>query len=742
MPRQSRLDAAGALHHIICRGIERIRSRWGGSGNQGWGDMVPDERSHTNDRRAAHQFEDLISDFSARFVQLTSNKIDQEIERAMKRVLDFFSGDCCELIKILHGRRLGQVTHASYAQGVQCVYPNANLCKVYPWQYGRMIESNLPVVFSKLADLPPEAAQDRQAYATMGIRSLLSVPVCVAQRVAYVLTLQTIRDERVWPENYLQRLQLLAEIFVNALIRKEADQALRKGEEALEDSLGFERVLSELSARFVALGADQINNAIEDAQKTIVEALGLDRSVLYQLMEDEAVSTHSWTRPQWEKISRLNVLNVFPWAYQKLMSGDILAFSSLDELPADASTDIASCKMFGVTSSLGLPLRTGGRLFGALTFTSLTKEKKWPSDLVNRLRLVSEIFTNALARKSAEEQIHDKLREIQALKERLEKDNLYLRSEVELLHEHGEIVGEGKAVRKVLLKAEQVAPTDTTVLILGETGTGKELLAREIHAMSKRRDRPLVTVNCASLPPALIESELFGREKGAYTGALTRMTGRFETAEGSTLFLDEIGELPHEIQAKLLRIIENGTFERLGSTRTIRVDARIIAATNRDLAQEVKEGRFRKDLYYRLNVFPITIPPLRERIEDIPALVWAFVQQFEIKMGKRIEHIPQKSMDALSRYSWPGNIRELKNVIEHAMITSRINLYIAPPAFSAQDESEMGTLEDMERRCILRVLKRTGWRIAGKNGAAEILGIKRTTLYAMMKKLGIQRPEN
>jgi transcriptional regulator with GAF, ATPase, and Fis domain len=296
-------------------------------------------------------------------------------------------------------------------------------------------------------------------------------------------------------------------------------------------------------------------------------------------------------------------------------------------------------------------------------------------------------------------------------------------------------------MKKVLAQAEQVAPTDTTILIQGETGTGKELLARAIHSLSSRKHRPMVTVNCASLPPTLIESELFGREKGAYTGALTKMTGRFEIADGSTLFLDEIGELPHELQSKLLRVLEDGVFERLGSTTPMRVNVRIIAATNRDLGEELKAGRFRKDLYYRLNVFPILIPPLRERREDIRLIVRSFVKEFQERMGKRIDSIPKRSMEVLQSYSWPGNVRELRNVIERAIIltTDRV-LNIPLPVVSSLENSKDHVLGDVERKCILDVLEKTVWRISGKGGAAEVLGVKRTTLQAKMKKLGIQRP--
>jgi DNA-binding NtrC family response regulator len=341
------------------------------------------------------------------------------------------------------------------------------------------------------------------------------------------------------------------------------------------------------------------------------------------------------------------------------------------------------------------------------------------------------------------EQLQEQLQEIEKLKERLQQENVFLHEEIKLLGEHMEIVGQSRAMKEVLAQAEKVAPTESTVLLIGETGTGKELLARGIHKMSGRKDRPLVTVNCASLPPTLIESELFGREKGAYTGALTKLAGRFEIADGSTLFLDEIGEFPFELQSKLLRVIETGDFERLGSTRNVHTDVRIIAATNRDLSREVAEGKFRRDLFYRLNVFPIIIPPLRDRPEDIPLMVWTFVKEFQKRMGKEIVSISKKSMEALQSYSWPGNVRELRNVIEHAMIVSSDKILIVhAPKQPSSETSGARNLEDMERRHILSVLERNGWRVGGKGGAAEVLGLKRSTLYSKMKKLGIHRPNS
>jgi transcriptional regulator with GAF, ATPase, and Fis domain len=418
----------------------------------------------------------------------------------------------------------------------------------------------------------------------------------------------------------------------------------------------------------------------------------------------------------------------------------VVAFSRIDDLPPEANVDKQAYAEWGVRSALDIPIITGGSAVYVIAINSVKSERLWSEELFPRLRLLGEIFVNALERNEIRLELEKRLREIEELKQRLEKENIYLQEEVRLLVEHADIVGQSVAMKKVLSRAEQVARADSTVLLLGETGTGKELLARAIHRMSLRKDRPLVTVNCASLPPTLIESELFGREKGAYTGALTKMIGRFEIADGSTLFLDEIGEIPLELQSKLLRILEEGTFERLGSTKPLQVNVRIIAATNRDIGQAVKDGKFRRDLFYRLNVFPIVIPPLRERPEDIPLLVRAMVKEFQKRMGKEIESIPRKTLQALQSYSWPGNVRELRNLIEHAMILSKgKTLEVDVPNRAPSEKDGTGNLEDMERKHIVAVLEKTGWRIGGQGGAAEVLGLVRTTLNAKMKKLGIRR---
>jgi formate hydrogenlyase transcriptional activator len=336
------------------------------------------------------------------------------------------------------------------------------------------------------------------------------------------------------------------------------------------------------------------------------------------------------------------------------------------------------------------------------------------------------------------------LSEIKILKDQLEAENIYFRQEIIMKHQFGNILGHSDGLKYVLYRAQQVAPANTTVLILGETGTGKELVAAAIHNMSPRKDRPLITVNCAALPENLMESELFGREKGAFTGADTRQIGRFELANGSTLCLDEIGELSLEMQAKLLRAIQHNEFERLGSSHTIKVDVRIIATTNRNLEEEIRKGLFRQDLYYRLNVFPITVPPLRQRAEDIPLLVEAFIGRYSRKMGKQITSIHKEAMKALKDYPWPGNIRELENIIERAVILCPgpvLQLADKLEVSSLPFSSTVKTLEEMERNQISRTLSDVRWRIEGKDGAAAILGLNPSTLRARMHKLGIFRPQ-
>ena len=349
-------------------------------------------------------------------------------------------------------------------------------------------------------------------------------------------------------------------------------------------------------------------------------------------------------------------------------------------------------------------------------------------------------------RKKVDEEKEEALKEVKRLRELLEAENVYLKKEMAGSFEYDEIIGQSDAMKYVLFRAQQVAQTEATVLVMGETGTGKGRIARLIHQASQRKDRPMVMVNCAGLPGNLIESELFGREKGAFTGAETKQIGRFELADGGTIFLDEIAELPVELQAKLLRVIEDGEFERLGSPHTIKVDVRIIASTNRNLREQIGKGRFREDLFYRLNVFPITVPPLRQRKEDIPLLAGYFSEKFSKQYGKKITEIPEKTLRILQAHGWPGNIRELMGVVERAVIvTNGPTLQLAEPivvqeAVIEQEGQNNQGLADVEKDHISRILREAGWKIEGPNGAARLLGLRPSTLRNRMKKLGINRP--
>ena len=394
---------------------------------------------------------------------------------------------------------------------------------------------------------------------------------------------------------------------------------------------------------------------------------------------------------------------------------------------------------YGGRSVCELPLTSARRRLGTLVLASKQPSAYDAAD-VGFLQLVANQVALAVENALA-------FQEIEALKDQLSQEKAYLEEEVRTEHDFGEIIGESPALRRVLKQVETVAPTDSTVLIRGETGTGKELIARALHDLSPRCGRTFVKLNCAAIPTGLLESELFGHEKGAFTGAISQKVGRFELAHQGTLFLDEVGDIPPELQPKLLRVLQEQEFERLGGTRTIRVDVRLVAATNRDLAQMVADGRFREDLYYRLNVFPLVLPPLRERRDDIPRLVRHFTQRFARRMGRLIETIPSPVLESLVRYPWPGNVRELQNVIERAVILSpgptlQVPLGDLPPAAppAPTPAAAAVTLAEAEREHILGALHDTKWVLGGPKGAAVRLGMKRSTLQWKMKKLGLSRP--
>jgi len=510
----------------------------------------------------------------------------------------------------------------------------------------------------------------------------------------------------------------------------------------LAERLKFEQTVTGLSARFINLPPDQVDSEITSGLEVLVEALDTDRGSLgeFDPPTGDLVITHNWARPGIPPFRERLVKGVLPWLEARLLRGEVAALETPEDLPPEAIREREYARLTGVKSTLAVPFRVAGKVVGAISTGAFRKSHRWDDYLVSRVRDIADIFANALSRKWADEELQKAIGKIRELKDRLERENVYLQEEIRLDHSHAQVIGSSAAIRNVLKKAEQVALTDSAVLILGETGTGKELVARTIHELSHRKGHAMVKVNCAALPSTLIESELFGREKGAYTGALAREIGRFELADKSTLFLDEIGELPLELQPKLLRVLQEGAFERLGSSRTMHVDVRVIAATNRNLFTMMKEGKFRQDLFYRLSVFPISVPPLRERPDDIPALTWHILDDLGRRMGRQVRGVHPSTIESFRKYTWPGNVRELRNVIERNLILN------GEPVFHAEivdleeiADSKMQRLDVMELDHLRNVLQATRWRVRGHGGAAEILGLKPTTLEARMKKMGLSR---
>lgn len=513
---------------------------------------------------------------------------------------------------------------------------------------------------------------------------------------------------------------------------------------SVQELLAFERMLADLSARFANVPTERVESEMQLAQAAIREFLGFDRSTFAEFRHDGALVVLSSTAVEGVQVTPLGPLpESLAWFVARLATGEVFAVQDpAVDLPAEAVGEAEYYRKTGLYSHLSIPLRIGGRVIGAIAFASFKETRAWPDDLIARIKLVGEVFAHAVARKREQEKLLSAITEIKLLKDRLERENVYLQNAAEINRPSG-LTSHSARFRAVIEEVAQVARTSSTVLLQGETGSGKEVLAQAIHAASERNGRPMIKVNCAALPASLIESELFGREKGAFTGALARQAGRFEIADGSTIFLDEVGELPLELQPNLLRVLQEGEFERLGGTKTIKVDARVIAATNRPLEQAVREERFREDLFYRLNVFPIDVPPLRERREDIPLLSWTFVKEFSNSMGKPVDEIADESIAALQAYHWPGNIRELRNIIERAMILSRsptLHIRLAHAALRPVAVTAMaGSLDEAERTIILQALEQCGWRIRGPAGAAMLLDVKPTTLESRIKKLGLQQ---
>ncbi|MEW6443869.1 MAG: sigma 54-interacting transcriptional regulator [bacterium] len=717
----------------VSRPPERARARRRPAAPAGAGRLARSRRADINLEEAL-AFEALLLDLSARFVSLAAHDIDQEITRALQRLVEFLGISRANLFQPAGSRDTYALTHSWSAPG-QKQAPGFPVSEI-PWIAERIM-SGRPHWFSRLEDLPEEAAREKELLAREGVRSGLAIPLSVGGAIVGALSFDSLQTERSWPDPLIQRLRLVGEIFANALKRKEMD-------EALAERLQFEQLLLEISARFVNLPASEIDREIESGLRRVVEFLDVDRGSLFQTGDQKSGYglTHAWARAGAPR-TVAHLEREIAWVAQRLLGGKPVFFSDPEQLPEDASRLKRLVLREGIRSAVAIPLSIGGEVVGGLSFDSLRTERTWPETLIQRLRLLGEVFANALIRARNELELRGAFSEIDRLREQLRADCDYLQEEIKLEHNYEEFVGRSNALRYVLFKVEQIAPTDATVLVLGETGTGKELVARAIHNASSRKGRPLVKVNCAALPSNLLESELFGHEKGAFSGADARRLGRFEIANGTTLLLDEIGELPLEAQAKLLRVLQEGEFERLGSSSTLKVDVRVLACSNRDLEAEVQRGRFREDLWYRLSLFPVTVPPLRQRKEDIPLLVRWFVGRFASKYGKSVPQIPSSVLKALQEYPWPGNVRELQNVIERAVIRTQgpaLQLLDFPATAPAPRRGPRPrSLAGAEREHIIGVLQETNWKIDGANGAARALDLNPSTLRFRMRKLGIRR---
>jgi formate hydrogenlyase transcriptional activator len=763
-------------------------------------------------------FEDLLVGLSSRFINLEPGGADREIEDALERVCGLLGVDVAllwqwsasapDVIEPTHGypARKGQFDPLDQ--------------EAFPWVVQQMRAGRV-VAVSRMDELPAEAATDRENARRTGIRSNLTLPLSVGGGPPLgALALNTLREERGWPDPLVKRLQLVGQVFTHALARKRADQALRESEELSratfdQAALGIAHVgidgswlrVNDKLCAIVGYTREELLGSLTFQDITHPADLEADLEAVRQILSG-AIKTYSTEKRYFRKDRSVVWVNLTVSLVREA-DGQPRHFISiveditprkigeeslrLSEARLQAAADLAGLGFYEVDFTdrsayfddrlrdvLGVPADIGGGLqplefwmahihpddrerildkrrhLHEGTMKSLSEEYHFLNPVrgeiwIHHVARVSArdagghaaraygVLRDVTERKKGEEALKQSYAEIERLKDRLQAESDYLKAEIKEASQQREITGRSPAILKVLRQAEQVAPTGSSVLIFGETGTGKELLAQAIHRLSPRGRHVMMKVNCAALPSGLVESELFGREKGAFTGALTRQVGRFEVADGSTIFLDEVGELPADVQVKLLRVLQEGEFERLGSPRTVKVNVRVIAASNRDLSDEVRKGRFREDLYYRLNVFPIRMPPLRDRQQDIPLLVWDFLADFSGRMGKKITQVPRATMDALQRRQWPGNVRELRNVIEHGAIITRGETLELPELGEAGAAAPpLQTLADAEREHILRVLDSTGWRIKGPRGAAAALGLNPATLYSRLKKLGVK----
>jgi len=556
-------------------------------------------------------------------------------------------------------------------------------------------------------------------------------------------------NPKIWPDRIVEHIAVIGEVLFNVFYRRIAETEAKRLRQ-------FEQTVATTASEFVHLPHEQVDAKIEKALERVSKCVDADLCTLLQWKNSDKLTmvvSHEWDAEfvSGPHFCGTDLTDKYPWLAAQLRKSEPLLIDNPNDFPAEAEAERMACASIGIQSILWAPFADTHGLQGYIVLGTVNRSGTWLKGALPQLGLLGNVLKNAIAQQRTDLKLLQAYDEIQQLKNHLEAENLTLRESVTVSFNEDEFIGRSNSIQSVIHQVQQVARTNSTVLFLSETGTGKSLIARLLHRLSERKDHPLITVNCAALPTELIESELFGHEKGAFTGAINKKIGRFELAHGGTIFLDEIGDLPIQLQAKLLRVLQDHEFERLGSTTTRTVDTRVIAATNRNLDQLIDQGKFRTDLYYRLSVFPIRIPPLREHRSDIPLLVWFFITDLQGPLGKTIEEIPSKSMHALSSYDWPGNIRELRNVIERAMILSPGTTLELENAFSGYDRSthassppthkiQSDNLEDVERAHIISVLEECNWKIRGKDGAAERLGLKRTTLQSRLKRLGIQRP--
>ncbi len=890
------------------------------------------------------EFEKMLSELSASFVNLPVEQIDGTIDRYLREVVNVTGVEGCSIFEFSSDYEEASLTHRFDATGQAAPFPLVK-SEQFPWYLNKLHSGTAVKLRDIIADLPEEAVAERRAASEHGIKSVLTVPIAVSQTVTSAISVFTTHSYRDWQDELEMRLRLVGEIFVQAMLRKRTEEALRASEarvrrlidsnimgviqtdgagevvdanDAFLEMVGYsqeelkagkvhwadmtpaeymeldERGIEEAKTRGactpyekeyirkdgsrvpVFLGYalldvskdDYICFVLDLTQNRLAEAALRESEDRYRDLvqhSHELICTHDldgqilsvnpWAAQvlgyEPEFLIGKNIRDAIPgesheavneylrvirrygvakglmqvrtatgerriWEYDNTlrtedietpivrgMAHDITekkiadralrdsqsqvsgivnsamdAIISVDENQRVVLFNTAAEKMFRCPAieAIGQPLErlipnqfredhsayirefgetgvTSRAMAGARAISGLRSDgEEFPIEasisqvVAGGQRLYTVIMRDISERNRSERELRDALLEVQRLTDQLQQENIFLQSEIALEHNFHEVVGESDEIKYTLFKVAQVAPTDSTVLILGETGTGKELVARAIHSTGPRKNRPLLKINCAALPPNLIESELFGHERGAFTGAHARKAGRFEVANGATFFLDEIGELPLDLQAKLLRVLQEGEFERVGGNKSIKVDVRIIAATNRNLKTEIQKGLFREDLWYRLSVFPITVPPLRQRKVDIPLLVNYFVDKFNRKLGKSVTSISPRVMEALENYSWPGNVRELANVIERAIINSRgSTLDLADPLDDGTTSSlatgnGSQSLIDVERNHILRVLESADWKIEGQSGAARILGLHPSTLRTRMIKLHIQRP--